>query len=263
MPRRTLSESGYYHITTRSAGQIALFEDERDRRKYLFLLKNARDEYGVRVIAWVLMTDHVHLIVDFGSRPEDIGGFMKSINLSYSKYFNARTGRSGTLFQGSYWSKPILDDAQLIATVYYVHMNPEVAGIAPMRTYHWSSYQEYAGIHWVVDTTTVLGLFGSFETFDAYAGSDRDVVSRTNHPGNNHDGDVLKRALELGGLMTSSELRSLPKPRRNELITLLAAEGVSTRKLARTFGIGASTISRILRASSGTGGTHGGTPVTR
>lgn len=138
-------------------------------------------------------------------------------------------------------------------------MNPEVAGIARMRTYHWSSYQEYAGMHWVVDTTTVLGLFSSFEAFDAYTGSDRDVVSRTNKPGKNQDGDVLNRALELSGLMTSSELRSLPKPKRNELINLLAAEGVSIRKLARTFGIGASTVSRVLKASSDTDGT----PLTR
>ena len=69
MPRRTLSETGWYHITTRSAGQIALFEDDADRKKYLALMKAALNETKASLIAWVLMTDHVHLIVDFGSTP--------------------------------------------------------------------------------------------------------------------------------------------------------------------------------------------------
>ena len=43
MARRKLSESGYYHVTSRSAGQIALFEDDNDRRAYLRLVKTARD----------------------------------------------------------------------------------------------------------------------------------------------------------------------------------------------------------------------------
>ena len=114
MPRRGLSESGYYHIVVRSAGKVALFEDDADRRCYLRLLKDARDKTGAHVIAWVLMTNHVHLVVDFGESPSSISDFMFSIDLPYSKYFNARTGREGTLFQGSFWSKPITDDAQLV-----------------------------------------------------------------------------------------------------------------------------------------------------
>ena len=128
---------------------------------------------------------------------------MSKVNWSYSKYFNARTGREGTLFQGGFWSKPIADDAQLIATVYYVHMNPETAGIAPMREYHWSSYQEYAGTHWVVDTSVLLGYFGSFEAFDAYEGSPRDVVwdaTRLDNDTRLQDEDALALAMRLAGV---------------------------------------------------------------
>ena len=245
MPRRELSATGWYHVTIRSAGQIALFEDDADRRKYLSLLKCARDKIGTRIIAWMLMTDHVHLIIDVGENPQTISEFMHLIDLPYSKYFNEKTGRSGTLFQGNFWSKPILTEAQLVATVHYVHMNPERAGLSPMRSYRWSSYREYAGTHWVVDTTPVLEVFGGFEAFDAYEGSPKDVVRKgMNAP--QQDEDVLAAAMKLAGTQSSDELRRLPVDKRNELIRTLAAEGASTRKIARAFGIGHMTVSRIL-----------------
>jgi len=246
MVRRKLSETGWYHITTRSAGQIALFEDDDDRRKYLSLLKEASISSNARVIAWVLMTDHVHLVVDFGENPLEISSFMYAIDLPYSKYFNAKTGRSGTLFQGDFWSKPILTDKQLVATVHYVHMNPEKAGMASMRTYRWSSYREYAGMHWVVDTSTVLDSFGGFEQFDAFEGSSKDVVRRTRRE-TLQDGDVLELALELARVETSDDLRKLPMDVRNRLISELSARGASARKIARTLGIGNATVSRLLR----------------
>lgn len=246
MAKRTMSETGLYHITARAAGKIALFEDDNDRRKYLRLLKAARDSTEARVVAWVLMTDHIHLVVDFGEHPGAIADFMFQIDSPYSRYFNAKTGREGTLFQGNFWSKPIANDAQLMATVYYVHMNPEAAGIAPMREYHWSSYQEYAGTHWVVDTSMLLEMFGSFDAFDSYVGSPWNVVS-DEISAKPQDGDVLARAIELADVDNSSELRSLPPARRNELIRILHSEGLNGKMIARSLGIGTMTVSRALR----------------
>ena len=243
--RRQLSATGWYHATIRSAGQIALFEDDADRKRYLSLLKSARDKTGVRVIAWLLMTDHVHLIIDVGENPRKISEFMRAVDLPYSKYFNEKTGRSGTLFQGDFWSKPILTDAQLVATVHYVHMNPERAGIATMRSYRWSSYREYAGTHWVVDTAPVLEVFGGFEAFDAYEGSPKDVV-RKRENASLQDGDVLSLALRLSGANSSDELRKLPVGKRNDLVVALSSCGASSRKIARALGIGHTTVSRVL-----------------
>lgn len=246
MPRRALSISGYYHVCMRSAGQIALFEDDGDRRRFLTLLKSVRDKISARVIAWVLMTDHVHLVLDFGESPEGVSGFMRELLRGYSRYYNTKTGRAGTLFEGRFWSKPIIDDAQLVSTVHYIHMNPETAGMARMRAYHWSSYQEYAGRHWVVDTATVLGLFGSFERFDRYEGSPKDVVRDLRRKGM-QDGAVLSRALAVTGTATSDELRSLPIDGRNHAIRQLKADGASVRQIARVFGIGVGTVSRALK----------------
>lgn len=246
MPQRKLSETGCYHITTRAAGQVALFEDDDDRKRYLRLLREVRDAVKAKVIAWVLMTDHVHLVIDFGDSPSVISDFMHYIDARYTRYFNAKTERSGTLFQGAFWSKPILSDSQLVATVHYVHMNPEAAGVASMRTYRWSSYREYAGTHWVVDTSLVLGFFGSFESFDSYEGSGKDVV-RKRRGEEMQDGDVLALALDIAQVETSAELRALSRDLRNNVIQQLGERNITTRRIARTFGIGASTVARILK----------------
>ena len=245
MAQRMLGESGYHHVAIRSAGQIALFEDDGDRRHFLRLLREARDEAGVRIIAWVLMTDHVHILVDVRDQADALSRFMYLIDKNYARYFNYKTGRSGHLFQGRFWNKPIKTDAQLIATVHYIHMNPENAGLGPMRSYRWSSFQEYAGKRWVVDTEVVLGIFGSFEAFDAYAGSPKDVVKRFTR-GKYQDEDVLALALELSGRASSNDLRALPREERNRTIVLLKSEGVPQRMIARTMGIGLGTVSRIL-----------------
>ena len=247
MARRVMSESGYYHICVKSAGQIALFEDDGDRRYFLRLLKEASEKHGATIIAWVLMSDHVHLIAEFYPDTTAITPFMYYLDKRYAVYFNRKTGRSGGLQKAAYWSKPIENDAQLIATTYYLHMNPERAGIADMRSYHWSSYQEYAGKHWVVDTSVILDLFGSFDAFDAYQGSDADVVRRNLYR-SVHDRDVLSHAMRITGASTSGELRKLPVEKRNESIVRLRRTGATVKQIARTFGIGTATVSRILRA---------------
>ena len=247
MSRRRRSETGFYHISTRGVGQIALFEGEDDRRKYLHLLREARDAADVRILAWVLMTDHVHLVVDTGERAKAVSEFMYLLDKAYSRYFNDKTGRVGHLLQGNYWSKAIETDEQLVATVHYVHMNPEVAGIAPMREYRWSSYQEYAGKHWVVETNLVIDYFGSFAAFDAYQGSYGDVV-RQFRRNRYQDDEVLALACELSECNSSSELRALSIERRDALIKKLGDRDVSQRMIARALGIGVGSVSRILKS---------------
>lgn len=243
MPIRRKGETGYFHATVRSAGKIPLFEDDEDRKAYLRIMRAARDAADVRILAWVLMTDHVHIIIDCKDNPESLSSFMYFLDKKYSVLFNKKTGRSGHLYKGSFWSKPISTDSQLIATVHYVHMNPEKAGIAPMRTYRWSSYQEYAGKRWVVDTSTILTMFGSFEDFDAYKGSSENAV-RQQRRASHTDEEVLALALEYAGCSSSDELRSLQIAERNRIIKALRADGVAVAPIARVFGVGISTVSR-------------------
>lgn len=249
MPKgpREVSESGYYHVVTRSVGGIPIFEDDADRRKYLILMRRFRDELGVRIIAWVLMGNHVHLILDCGEG-ELPTEFMRKLDIAYAYYFRKKTLHKGHLFQADYWSKPISNDSQLISTVDYIHRNPERAGIGSMAGYHWSSMQEYLGKVWVVDTSIMLSLMGSVENMISFMGRADDVVSWSNCHGKSTktDDQVLLDALATSGLRQSSSLRELSSERRRRTMRTLVDRGATQDQVARVFGVSKATVSRVL-----------------
>ena len=138
---RAVSESGYYHVMLRGTGKRRLFEDDLDRRAFLRFASTATERYGVTVIAWCLMDNHVHLILL--DQTHGLSGAMASLCTSYAKYVNERTGSVGHVFENRFKSKPIEDDSYLLVAVRYVHCNPAKAGICDAANYQWSSYHEY------------------------------------------------------------------------------------------------------------------------
>ena len=239
---REVSATGIYHVTVRSVGKMTLFEDDDDRRYFLRLLKKYQRELGVIIHAWVLMDDHVHLVLNVGEG-EVPSAFMKRVDVAYAMHFNERTKHTGHVFQGDYGSKPITTNEQLMATVDYIHRNPERAGISAMETYRWSSFQEYAGKLWVVDTSLVLALFGSVEAMVIFHARSVDVV-RTRRVMT--DPEVLKICLEMAGAKTSGELRSAGATERDTLIRRLSERGVNGKQISRVLGVGTATVSRVL-----------------
>ena len=124
---RTKSETGIYHIVMRGSGRQLIFEDSTDRRAFLDKLRQLRDEQGLTIYAFCLMSNHVHLLAKEGNEP--IGSTMKRLGVSYAMRFNLKTGHVGHVFLDRYASEPVNDDSYLLAVVRYIHANPEVAGI--------------------------------------------------------------------------------------------------------------------------------------
>lgn len=95
---------------------------------------------------YCLMSNHVHLQI--ATDDTEIWTIMKKINWSYSKYFNKKYDKVGHLFQNRYYSDIIEDDAYLLQTSKYIHLNPVKAGIVdqPIK-YPWSSYGVYMGVY--------------------------------------------------------------------------------------------------------------------
>ena len=124
MPRtaRVKSPNGIYHIMTRSISEVVLFREIRDKDQYLKLFKRYQQAYLFKVLAYCLMTNHAHFIVDCNGA--DISKIMKSINQSYSLYFNKKYKRHGHLFQDRFKSKIVTDDRYLINLSIYIHNNP-------------------------------------------------------------------------------------------------------------------------------------------
>lgn len=134
-------------------------------------------ELLVDIHAFVAMPNHYHILAS--PRSEDsIPRFMHKIDMGYSKYFNLKYQRTGTLFEGRY--KPILvkKEAHFMHLPYYIHCNPldlitpgwrrrkikdSLSALRFLESYRWSSHLDYLGqtnFPSVIDTTLFLGFFG-------------------------------------------------------------------------------------------------------
>jgi putative transposase len=111
-----------HHVMLRGIDGAPLFHDSLDRESFVARLSRILPETGTRCPAWALMTNHVHLVLQTGS--VRLSRVMARLNTGYARSFNLRHGRRGYVFQNRYRSRRVLDDADLIGLVRYVHANP-------------------------------------------------------------------------------------------------------------------------------------------
>ena len=120
------------------------FHADGDRLLYLDLLLAETRFFGVAVHAYVLMTNHVHVLMT-PSQADGVERVMKLVGQRYAAYFNRRYGRVGTLWQGRYKSCLVEAASYLLTCHRYIENNPVRAGmVASAREYRWSSYRANA-----------------------------------------------------------------------------------------------------------------------
>lgn len=144
LPRLTLP--GYpHHVIQRGNNRQPIFVDAADREHMLALLAQYAQQFKVAIHAYVLMGNHLHLLVT----PETDDGLpkmMQAVGRRYVRYFNDRHGRTGTLWEGRYRSNVIETERYLLACMAYIDLNPVRAGlVAQARDYPWSSHAHYIG----------------------------------------------------------------------------------------------------------------------
>lgn len=149
MPRqaRIVLPSHPHHIIQRGHNRQVIFTCDDDYSYYLENLREWKNKLGCKVYAYCLMTNHVHLIVDPGSKPENIALLMKRVAGRQTRYVNRLEKRSGTLWEGRYKSSPIDADEYLLACCRYVELNPLRAGmVVDPEAYPWSSCSAKTGL---------------------------------------------------------------------------------------------------------------------
>ncbi len=123
---------------------MACFKGNEDRHRYLDLLARAALEHGVAIHSYVLMSNHVHLLVT-PENSEACGRMMQSLGRQYVRLFNDRYQRTGTLWEGRFKSTLVDTDAYFFTVTRYIELNPVRAGIvAQPGAYRWSSYRSNA-----------------------------------------------------------------------------------------------------------------------
>jgi len=165
---RILIPGGYYHVTCRGNERKSIYKNDTDRSAFIEKLQDSVKIYQVEVHAYVLMSNHFHLIV---STPKgNLSEFMRHFNIRYTAGFNRRHRRIGHLYQGRYRAIIIDRDNYLLELSRYVHLNP--IRILPLRqkdtqvrrryleNYPWSSLAGYLDAQKKQSWVTYDAVFG-------------------------------------------------------------------------------------------------------
>ena len=134
------------HVYQRGVNRADCFFSEIDRRLYPKCLAQAATRRGCEIHAYVLMSNHVHLLVTAAERGA-VGAMMQDLGRRYVRIINKVHRRSGTLWEARYKSSLIDSENYLLTCHRYIELNPVRAGLASTPAgYPWSSFHYYAGV---------------------------------------------------------------------------------------------------------------------
>jgi putative transposase len=190
------------HVVQRGNNRAACFFNDVDRRFYLKCLREAAAARGCSLHAYVLMTNHVHLLV---TPPEDgaVGAMMQDVGRRYVRIINNVHGRTGSLWEGRFKSSLIDSERYLLICRRYIEANPVRAGMVTHAShYPWSSHSHFSGARSdaaITEHPLFLALGASkSERHDAFA-------ALTNEPLAPHLLDEIRTALNTDSALGAEE----------------------------------------------------------
>lgn len=144
MPRAVIP--GYpHHVTQRGVRSLPIFRNDEDRQYYIRYIREETKRFELDVLAWCLMTNHVHFVV-LPHRPDSLSRGIGEAHRRYTRRVNLSEDVRGHLFQERFHSCA-MDERHLIAAARYVELNPVKANLCPKpENWPWSSARFHLGI---------------------------------------------------------------------------------------------------------------------
>jgi putative transposase len=160
-PLRLEHEYAVWHITARGNEQHDIYRDDIDRERFLLMLSQTVLRFGWRLISWVLMSNHYHLVLQ--TPQPNLSRGMHWLNGRYAQSFNRRHHRRGHLFQDRFHGVLVEKESYLLTVARYVVLNPVRAGMVENPVdWQWSSYRQTAGLETPAAWLAVDDLLDSF-----------------------------------------------------------------------------------------------------
>ena len=223
MPRRTRTwlNDVPLHVIQRGNNRAPCFFAEEDYHCYLHWLRVYLEKYQCALHAYVLMTNHVHLLVTPG-KEGSASRLMQSLGRRYVQYINRQYKRSGTLWEGRFKASLVQAEAYLLTCSRYIELNPVRAQmVRPPQDYRWSSYRRHApneGGEWLTDHPVYSGLGATVATrIEAYQALFRTELDA-------EDLKTIRAATNRSGAMGSDRFRE------EIAVTLGRRSGLTKRK---------------------------------
>ena len=222
----------------RGINKQVIFEDEEDNIKFLETLKKYKAISGYKILAYCLMSNHVHLLLKVDK--EDIDLIIKRIASSYVYWYNWKYKRNGHLFQDRFKSEPVENDSYFLTVIRYIHQNPLKAGVCKsIDGYNFSSYNEYVKKADLVDTDFCLGIIDKEQFLDFNNEYNEDVCLEIEKDNFRLTDDEAREIIfKISKCRTITQFQNLNIDKRNKCLKLLRVNGLSIRQISRLTGIG-------------------------
>ena len=173
---RILSDANVYHIVLKGINSQQIFYDDDDYISFLKVLKSTCSSYNATLYAFCIMNNHVHLLIKFAEN--NMPEMFKSFGASFVFRYNRKYTRSGSLFNGRYYSKAVNDDTYLLTVLKYIHFNPVKANLCSKPDeWKWSSFSEYAFRNNIyVDTNFIFSIISPEQFLDLHTAKENDLI---------------------------------------------------------------------------------------
>jgi REP element-mobilizing transposase RayT len=240
-----LAESGVYHVMMRGVNKDAIFLEDEDRVRFLHALTLTKQASGCIVLAYCLMTNHVHLVLQTPDEP--ISLVMKRLGVRYVGWFNRKYSRVGHLFQDRFASIRVEDDAHLIVLLRYVWNNPVEACLTERpEDYRWSSRSPLQ-VPGLVDAAVLRRLVPP-DVVDGPVVDPRRVPSfdppKAGRPPSHTDDEAAAMLQLCSGASCPGDFLQLDRSAQRRAVRELRTRSVSYLQIAKVTGWSATTVRR-------------------
>lgn len=230
-PLRIEFPGALYHVTSRGNERRPIFRDDVDRRMFLTFLGQTVKRFGWSLTAWVLMTNHFHLVIQ---TPEaNLSRGMHWLNSTYVGWFNRRHERCGHLFQGRFHAILVEKETYLRELLRYVVLNPVRAKmVARPEDYRWSSYRSTAGLEFAEDWLDVASVLGLFDDDPVIAMRQYQEIVLAKIEGSECLWDNLFNGIYLGSASWAKHMRTIVESRPRSTDHPTAHRSIGRPKMA-------------------------------
>lgn len=143
LARNELEGKEFIHVMVQGINKETIFLTEREKLEYIKLLNQYKKDYHITIIAYCVMSNHVHILIHTKDI-DNLTKYMHKANTSYGIYFNKNRKRVGYVYRDRFKTQVINDEKHLYNCIIYIHNNPVKANICKNASeYRYSSYKEF------------------------------------------------------------------------------------------------------------------------
>lgn len=155
---RKCNDGKYFHVMIQGHNKEFIFKSKKSKEKMKDIIFNKTKELNVKIIAYCIMDNHVHLLIKI-EEVNDMSKYMSRVNTSYAKYYNHIYNKVGYVFRDRYRAEGIYNINHIINCIKYIHENPvKVQIVLQAQEYEYSSINDYREHR--VEQSVLVELFG-------------------------------------------------------------------------------------------------------